>query len=93
MICDETQCLPPDDYTFTVDLSKGQSIKKEVVYKTDSSTLAIIPKLENFDLNAPIIDSCGETEESNKSFWTLLLLGFFGGLISLFTPCVFQWFR
>ena len=89
MICDETQCLPPDDYSFTVDLSKGQSIKKEVVYKTDSSTLAIIPKLENFDLNAPIIGSCGETEESNKSFWTLLLLGFFGGLISLFTPCVF----
>ena len=89
MICDETQCLPPDDYSFTVDLSKGQSIEKEVVYKTDSSTLAIIPKLENFDLNAPIIDTCGETEESNKSFWTLLLLGFFGGLISLFTPCVF----
>ena len=92
MICDETQCLPPDDYSFTVDLSKGQSIKRGV-YKTDSSTLAIIPKLENFDLNTPIIDTCGETEESNKSFWTLLLLGFFGGLISLFTPVYSQWFH
>ena len=68
MICDETQCLPPDDYSFTVDLSKGQSIEKEVIYKTDSSTLAIIPKLENFDLNAPIIDTCGKRKRVIKVF-------------------------
>ena len=89
MICDDQQCLPPEDYTFEVDLSMGKAIEKEVVYKTDSSTLSIIPKIDNLDLSSPVIDTCGEMEEENKSFWLLLVMGFLGGLISLFTPCVF----
>ncbi|KIA89887.1 protein-disulfide reductase DsbD family protein [Kaistella jeonii] len=33
---------------------------------------------------------CGIAQEKNsENFWTYLLLGFFGGLIALLTPCVF----
>jgi thiol:disulfide interchange protein DsbD len=89
MICNETQCLPPEDYSFTIDLKIGKVITKEIIYKTDSNALAIIPKLNELDLTSPINSSCGDIEKENKSFWSLLILGFLGGLISLFTPCVF----
>ena len=89
MACDDQQCLPPDDFSFKFDLRANTLITKEVIYKSDSNTLAIIPTLDLLDLNSPINDTCGDVESENKSFWALLILGFLGGLISLFTPCVF----
>jgi len=89
MVCDDSQCLPPEDYTFQVNLSAGSEIIEEVVYKTDSSTLAIIPELENLDLDNAVNKECGDSEEENKTYWMLFLLGLGGGLISLITPCVF----
>ncbi len=81
--------LPPDDYNFEINLSSGIGGQQEVIYKTDSSTLAVIPSLPLLDLNSPINNNCGDIEEQDKSFWMLLIFGFLGGLISLFTPCVF----
>ena len=89
MACDNEQCLPPDDYSFKIDLKLNRLINKEIEYKTDSNALAIIPKLDELDLNNPVENSCGDSHEEDKSTWTLLLFGFIGGLISLFTPCVF----
>jgi thiol:disulfide interchange protein len=89
MVCDEKECLPPDDYNFEINLSSGIGGQQEIIYKTDSSTLAVIPSLPLLDLNSPINNNCGDIEEQDKSFWMLLIFGFLGGLISLFTPCVF----
>ena len=89
MICNETQCLPPEDYKFKIELTFNKEIIDEIEYKTDSNALAIIPKLEALELTSPINNTCGDSEDENKSFWSLLILGFLGGLISLFTPCVF----
>ena len=89
MVCDDSQCLPPENYEFKVNLSAGSEVIEEVVYKTDSSTLAIIPELENLDLDNPVNKECGDSEEENKTYWMLFLLGLGGGLISLITPCVF----
>ena len=89
MVCDDSQCLPPENYEFQVNLSAGSEIIEEVVYKTDSSALAIIPELENLDLDNAVNKECGDSEEENKTYWMLFLLGLGGGLISLITPCVF----
>jgi len=90
MVCDDSQCLPPENYAFQVNLAAGNEIIEEVVYKTDSATLSIIPELENLDLDNPVYD-CGtkSTEEERKSNWMLFIFGLIGGLVSLFTPCVF----
>ena len=46
-------------------------------------------KVASIDFANPQTD-CGITQERNtENFWTYLLLGFFGGLIALLTPCVF----
>lgn len=46
-------------------------------------------KVASLDFANPQTD-CGIAQEQNsENFWTYLLLGFFGGLIALLTPCVF----
>jgi thiol:disulfide interchange protein DsbD len=46
-------------------------------------------KVASIDFMNPETD-CGIVQEKNsENFWTYLLLGFFGGLIALLTPCVF----
>jgi len=89
MVCDDTQCLPPEDYSFQINLSAGSEIIEDVVFKTDSAALAIIPELENLDLDGAVNKECGDADEENKTYWMLFLLGLGGGLISLITPCVF----
>ncbi|MGA9212715.1 cytochrome c biogenesis protein CcdA [Kaistella sp.] len=46
-------------------------------------------KVASIDFTNPQTD-CGIAQKQNsENFWTYLLLGFFGGLIALLTPCVF----
>lgn len=46
-------------------------------------------KVSSIDFQNPLTD-CGIAKQQNsENFWTYLLLGFFGGLIALLTPCVF----
>jgi thiol:disulfide interchange protein DsbD len=46
-------------------------------------------KVASIDFANPQTD-CGVVAQKNsENFWTYLLLGFFGGLIALLTPCVF----
>ncbi|SFI94364.1 thiol:disulfide interchange protein DsbD [Kaistella treverensis] len=46
-------------------------------------------KVSSLDFKNPMTDCGVEAQENNENFWTYLLLGFFGGLIALLTPCVF----
>lgn len=46
-------------------------------------------KVNSIDFENPLTDCGMEKQENNENFWTYLLLGFFGGLIALLTPCVF----
>lgn len=46
-------------------------------------------KVSSFDFQNPLTNCGMEKQENNENFWTYLLLGFFGGLIALLTPCVF----
>lgn len=91
MICHEGGCLPPEDYTFTIDLETGHEDQTANVLIGDSSAISIIPNPKNLNLNAPINDcgGSGVNEEDKKSYWWILLLGLGGGLVSLITPCVF----
>ncbi len=90
MMCDDRECMPPDDFGFTVDLATGNQIVDGKQVVSDANALSIIPKVDKVDMDNPTND-CGtkKEENENKSYWTLFLLGLGGGLISLITPCVF----
>jgi thiol:disulfide interchange protein len=87
MICQDGMCLPPDDYTFAIDINSGSSVMELKEAKTDQHVLSIIPNPANLDLTNPVMD-CGGTE-FDSSYWIIFILGLLGGLVSLITPCVF----
>jgi thiol:disulfide interchange protein DsbD len=66
---------PSTPYTFTVNLEGG----------VKSNARIIIPSI---DIDNPVAD-CGDSLSKESSYFTIFLLGFLGGLIALFTPCVF----
>jgi thiol:disulfide interchange protein len=45
--------------------------------------------ISSIDLQHPINDCGGTTTKTDKGLMSLFLLGFLGGLVALFTPCVF----
>lgn len=56
---------------------------------TPASTEQKALKVASIEHENPLTD-CGVAKQKNsENFWTYLLLGFFGGLIALLTPCVF----
>ena len=91
MVCNESECMPPELIPFKVDLERGKKVEViEEDFHTDENVLSVIPKVENVDLNNPVNKECGDSSnEEHKSYWMLFLLGLGGGLISLITPCVF----
>lgn len=83
-VCDDEKCLPPDIKTFEIDLESGTAktnaaeITESDLERSAALTIPIKGK-ENFKVD----------HEDRKSFFTIFLLGFIGGLIALLTPCVF----
>jgi thiol:disulfide interchange protein DsbD len=80
-VCIQTE----DNHTFSLD---GSPIEEEPLIISEKST-----KLSNslkLDLkNTELLTSDTNTSENKSSLLNIFLLGFFGGLLALLTPCVF----
>ncbi|WP_306640862.1 protein-disulfide reductase DsbD family protein [Sanyastnella coralliicola] len=93
MVCNDEMCLPPELVEFNVNLATGMG--QPVGYEGEEGVTAddLLPALPMVNLDNPE-GSCGAESsinevKSNKGIWNVFLLGFFGGLIALLTPCVF----
>lgn len=93
MVCNDEMCLPPTPVDFEIDLATGKGGVKMTVFD-GSSTVNDEFILPGVDLDNPYSgcspdgDDSGDENESS-SLLTIFLLGFGGGLVALFTPCVF----
>ncbi len=97
MTCDDERCLPPTEVDFSFALN-GKAAAPTVTNATQGLTTTtgpngekavnqVIPSLAN-NYKTPLGD-CGEEDLRDESlFWTFIF-GFLGGLLALFTPCVF----
>ncbi|MEE2953658.1 MAG: cytochrome c biogenesis protein CcdA [Bacteroidota bacterium] len=89
--CNDTMCKAPEELEIVFDLEKNIAELKDL-QNLVSATNDIVPELTNLNLDNPISD-CGnssfEKNKNNKSIWLLFFLGFLGGLVAIFTPCVF----
>jgi thiol:disulfide interchange protein DsbD len=83
-VCDDVRCLAPETKSFTLDIASGKA-------KTDRAEITD----EDLERSAALTISLKGTEkykaehQDRKSYLTIFLLGFIGGLIALLTPCVF----
>lgn len=96
MSCNEERCIPLET-PFKVDFAKLQlSFNNEALPEIDTAIAdlndpnqILFGGLQKPDLANPVA-ACGEAiVAAGKSYWTIFLLGFLGGLIALLTPCVF----
>lgn len=71
--------------TLTPDVIENVSIATATPTVTEQKGL----KVSSIDFQNPLTDCGIAKQENTENFWTYLLLGFFGGLIALLTPCVF----
>lgn len=89
MTCDDERCLPPTEVPFKVNFASNTVLIGDEATKD----IAIAPSSSNSGL--PSIDTnpvgeCGVVETvEGKSYWSIFVLGFIGGLLALLTPCVF----
>ena len=95
MACDQTQCLPPADVTFTFVPAQG-------IARLGALDPATLPTTAGGDPNSRYpIDNSGEgatcsaadaealAVSEGDGLRVIFLLGFAGGLLALLTPCVF----
>jgi thiol:disulfide interchange protein len=73
----EEQKFNPEEQKITIALESGIDLA--------SSNRILISTIE---LNNPV-NSCGGVNETSGSLWQIFFWGILGGLVSLFTPCVF----
>ncbi len=83
--CDDEKCLPPEIKTFEIGI--GDAKAKETMVELTELDLERTAAL-TIDIKGKEVYELVE-EEEDKSYLTIFLLGFIGGLIALLTPCVF----
>ncbi len=89
MGCNDESCIMGDPYRFTV----GEKQEESQAFATEElSTDSTDENEASFDIYSPVIDELKEFGDKNhtpnSSYWMIFVLGFLGGLVALFTPCV-----
>jgi thiol:disulfide interchange protein len=100
MVCDDNQCLPPEDIDFSFDL-KGTKAAPAVL-PTAAAPAADTAKAAVATTAAPVakdsavlvvkkqpLAAAAPTSTGKQSLWTIFILGILGGFAAFVMPCIF----
>ena len=79
MICDDTNCMPPDDIELTITVPEGTAAS--AAESTPAAEIALAP-----DTAAP---AAAKDAAGSGSLWSLIIEASLWGFAALLTPCVF----
>ena len=94
--CNDENCLPPTAVSFTY-TGKGvagianAAVEKEAEATAPAQETTVNNQVTTSDYWTPVIDQLnafGEENATNQSWIYIFIAGFLGGLVALFTPCV-----
>lgn len=90
MACNDETCLPPDEVPFSFGELKNAAVAETT---TEGLVDELAPSVAvTNDLWTPVIDELNafgnEGTTGERSLWWIFLAGLIGGLVALFTPCV-----
>ena len=94
--CNDENCLPPTAVSFIYS-GKGvagganAAVEKEAEATAPSQETTVNNQVATSDYWTPVIDQLnafGEENATNQSWIYIFIAGFLGGLVALFTPCV-----
>lgn len=92
MTCDNSRCLPPAEVPFKVAPASLVALIGDAAEEETASNTGEVPAIASITdlaIDKSQQATCGEViEAKDKSLWGTFLLGIFGGLLALLTPCV-----
>ena len=91
--CNDENCLPPTNYEFSISGKGAADAPVTSSAEEKPATPAVSSNVSTADYWAPVIDKLnafGEetAQTTNQSWFYIFFAGFIGGLLALFTPCV-----
>ena len=91
--CDDENCLPPTDVEFSFSGKGAAGAPAATPAEEKPATPAVSSNVSTADYWAPVIDKLNAFGEetanaANQSWFIIFITGFVGGLLALFTPCV-----
>jgi thiol:disulfide interchange protein len=104
MVCDDKQCLPPDERTFNISIKTDKKNQASTVSDKNSANVAdtntltksdvpvVKPDTSSDSVNVgtnPTVDNTLETSDAQESLWAIFIAGFLGGLAAFFMPCIY----
>ncbi len=102
MVCDDSQCLPPEDIDFSFDLkgAKVAAVDAKAITPTPATSAVDTTKAAVTPKQAVVKDSVisvvktqplavAATSTGKQSLWTIFILGLLGGFAAFLMPCIF----
>lgn len=87
--CDDSNCLPPEDYEFTIDVP-GLTETAPITEDSEANKNVNASNTIVSSSDSEVITRDGsESEETGGSLWSLVLEAILWGFAMLLTPCVF----
>ena len=91
MVCNDKQCLPPEDIDFSIMAKSG-----EPTAVSSEDKVAVTPIVDTHQKDTAQSKEISisttikaDSETTNPSLWAIFLAGFIGGLLALLMPCIF----
>ncbi len=93
MACSAKSCTPPatEEFSLTFGDTSGLPTAEPEPEQTVRNTAPEAPATDNAQWWAPVdadFNAANSVNTSQSSWWTIMVLGFLGGLLALLTPCV-----
>jgi len=90
MACDNEMCTPPTPVSFRFVPATLTALVGDDMVASSDAPIVTFPENTSESDKRSYYQECGvATVEEGKSLWSIFVLGFFGGLLALLTPCVF----
>ena len=91
--CNDENCLPPTDIEFSFSGKGAANAPAAAPAESKKEETSVSSAISTADYWAPVIDKLnafGEetAQTTNQSWFYIFFAGFIGGLLALFTPCV-----
>ena len=91
--CDDENCLPPTNVEFSFSGKGAAGAPAATSNEEKPAAQAVDSNVSTADYWAPVIDKLNAFGEetanaANQSWFIIFITGFIGGLLALFTPCV-----
>lgn len=91
-LCNDGSCIPPEDVDFSFSLPAAKKVAEAVAEEVED-TVAEVAESENQDTVKKAVAQAttedAESDEESQSLFVIFILALLGGIITMFTPCVF----